>query len=154
MNRLVAMLLGLACASTAFSADSVVIGRGVSNSFLSKVECTAGDLCVDARYVWVLSVARTIAGPTVQGKIRAVAFQHVDATPQFVRSVELFVLSPIDDSAPRGSSGADFYIVSLSPRGGDGRYCLDVDPETVGLHLKPGDIKFRENRYCFAATLL
>jgi hypothetical protein len=93
-----AVLLGtLAIATPALAEDSVVLGHGVSNAFLGELPCPERSLCVDANYVWVLDADRTVAGPGVTGRVRAIATQHTDATAQFVKSVELFVLSPIQD---------------------------------------------------------
>jgi len=154
MHRLVLALTALTAGLSAFAADSVVIGRGISNSFLSNVDCPTGSLCLDARYLWVLASNRTVAGPPVEGQVRAISMQHTDATPQFVGSVELFVLRPIESAALRTSSGADFYIVALSARDSAGRYCLPVDPTTVGLHLDRTKLRAVHGSYCFDAQLL
>ena len=81
----------------AFSSDSVVLGRGISNYFLSKQPCpqpedsNLASICLDANFIWVLSARRTIVGPPVRGTVRAIFSQHVAATSKFVRSTELFV---------------------------------------------------------------
>jgi hypothetical protein len=147
-------LLALTSGAPTFAADSVVIGHGISNSFLSRVPCPAGAVCLDAQYLWVLNSARTVTGPPVNGRVRAISLQHVDATQQFVDSVELFVLRPIKDAALRRSSGAHFYVVSLSPRDSAGRYCLSVRPETVGLRLDSSEVHSDADSYCFDAHLL
>jgi hypothetical protein len=154
MRRLVLALIALAAGSSAYAADSVVLGHGISNSFLSKVECPAGSICPDAQYLWVLTSNRTVVGPPVNGRVRAISMQHTDATQQFVTSVELFVLRPIESAAIRSSSGADFYIVALSPRDPAGHYCLPVNPATVGLHLDPTKVRAAEGSYCFDAQSL
>jgi hypothetical protein len=146
-----AMVLGAMLAS---AADSVVIGYGVRNSFLATARCDAGSICLDAQYLWILKAARTVAGPVVAGEVRAVATQHADATPQFVSSAELFVLRPVTDAPLRKASGADFYLVALSPRDAAGSYCLPVRPTSVGLHLPPGKVNARGDSYCFDARLL
>jgi hypothetical protein len=154
MIRRVVTLLALIAGAPAFAADSVVVGRGISNSFLSKVDCPAGSPCLDAQYLWVLTSNRTVAGPSVEGQIRAIAIQHTDATQQFVTSVELFALRPIESATIRTTSGADFYIVALSPLDSAGRYCLSVDPATVGLHLDATKVRADQGAYCFDARWL
>jgi hypothetical protein len=154
MNRFVAPLVTLIVEAPAFAADSVVIGRGISNSFLSNGACSAGSTCLDAQYVWVLTSNRSVVGPIVKGRVRAISTQHTDATQQFVTSVELFVLRPIKSVTVRHSSGAAFYILYLSPRNADGRYCLPVSPSSVGLHLDPAKVLATESSYCFDVRAL
>jgi hypothetical protein len=132
----------------------VVIGHGISNSFLSKVDCPAGSICLDAQYLWVLTSTRTVVGPPIKGQVRAISMQHAQATQQFVTSVELFVLRPIESATLRSSSGADFYILALSPRDSAGRYCLPVDPVMFGLYLDPAKVRAAEGSYCFDAQSL
>jgi hypothetical protein len=151
MNRFVASLVALLVAAPAFAGDSVLIGRGLSNSFLANVDCPAAALCLDAQYLWVLRADRTVAGPPIKGKVRAISMQHTDATQKFVSSVELFVLSRIPSLS---SNGAEFRIIALSPRYPDGRYCLSVDPSIVGLHLDPAKVSGGEGSYCFDARAL
>jgi hypothetical protein len=151
----------IAAPSSAFSSDSVVLGHGISNYFLSKQPCpqpegsNLANICLDANFIWVLSAKRTIVGPPIRGTIRAIFSQHVAATSKFVRSTELFVLRPIDDPVLRKSSHAEYYLVDLSIKGSDGRYCLWDKPEEVGLRLKDTDVVVRdEGQSCFDATLI
>jgi len=148
------VLLGLGIARVVAAADSVVIGHGVGNSFLSEVPCPATNICLDSRYIWTLVADRTVVGPAVKGEVRAIAIQHTEATPQFVHSVELFVLRPIAEATLRSSSGADFYIDALSPRDTAGRYCLAMDPLEVNLHIATSNIHKVDGAYCFDARLL
>lgn len=143
----------------ALSRDSVILGRGISNHFLSKLPCPQPEdsnltsICLDANSIWVLSARRTIAGPPVKGTVRAIFSQHVAATAQFVRSTELFVLRPIGDPALRKSSHADYYLVDLSIKDSDGRYCLSDKSEEVGLRLSDDDVVVSgEGQSCFNAT--
>ena len=157
MVRALAVLLGaFAVATVAAAADSVVLGHGVSNVFLSAQPCPKDSVCMDASYVWVLDADRTVAGPTVTGRIRAIASQHTDATSQFVKSVELFVLRPIQDSSVRKLSGAQYYLVSLSPRDPLGRYCLSMRPADVGLTLDAAEVTVDSSSgyFCFSASTL
>jgi hypothetical protein len=106
----------LAFSSTEFGTDSVVLGRGVANQYYADLRCPTDSICLDALYKWQLQAARTIAGPSVRGRVGALIAQHTDATRKFVRSVELFVLRPIQDPVLRKASGAQYYLLSLSPR--------------------------------------
>jgi hypothetical protein len=107
-------------------------------------------------YQWVIDVKRTVAGPTVNGRVTALIQQHMGATPRFVESVKLFVLRPIPDAALRESSGANFYLVSVSPRDDKGMYCLSVNPRDVGLNIQKSRVTINPNGdgYCFEALLL
>jgi hypothetical protein len=110
---------------------------------------------MDANYVWVLKAERTLVGPRVEGTVRAISSQHVAAAPEFVKCVELFVLTPIEDPALRKSSRADYYIVELSPRYSDDTYCLSDKPTNVGLRVNRTDTTIDESGYnCFKAHLI
>jgi hypothetical protein len=160
MFRLAAFLGAVALTSPAVAEDSVVLGHGISNAFLSRQACPQptdtkfAAICMDANYVWVLDAVHTVAGPSVSGRVRAIASQHVDATDQFVKSVEIFVLRPIDDSALQKSSGATYYLVSLSARDVNGKYCLSVAPKDEGLKLDASEISVdpASGYFCFQAT--
>jgi hypothetical protein len=105
--------------------------------------------------MWVLHAERTVVGPSVFGTVKAIASQHTEARSEFVRSVELFVLRPIEDRQLRKSSGAQYYIVALSPKDSNGRYCLQVELEEVGLRLDKADIIAGDGgAACFKAELL
>ena len=142
--------------SFAVAADSVVLGHGVSNEFLSQTTCAATMLCTDALYVWVIDADRTIVGPRVAGRVRAIFLQHTDARSTFVKSVELFVLRPLKDASLRKSYGADYSLVSLSPRYSEGRYCLSVKPSDVGLDVPASAVVVDAGRgqFCFPAAAL
>jgi hypothetical protein len=142
--------------AAAVAADSVVLGHGVSNAFVSAPPCPAGSACMEANYLWVLEADRTITGPDIKGKVRAIAVQHTDATAKFVTSVELFVLRPIQDPSMRKSLGADYYLVSLSPRDPQGQYCLSLNPGDVGLKLDASEVRVdtSSGHFCFSATAL
>jgi len=155
MFRPAAFLGVVMISSAAIGADSVVLGHGVSNAFLSLPPCPTDSLCMDANYVWVLDAVHTVVGPAVIGRARAIASQHTDATAKFVKSIELFVLRPIEDRALQESSGAKYYLVLLSPRYSHGRYCLAESPGDVGLKINPSEVKVNEyGNFCFRATVL
>lgn len=155
------LVISLCMTVATFAADSVVLGHGIRNYFLSMPPCPKDAdsgltaICMDGNYVWVLKAQRTLVGPRVAGTVRAISSQHGAAVSEFVKSVELFVLTPIDDLALRKSSHADYYIVELSPRYSDDRYCLSDKPTDVGLHVDQADITIDATGYnCFRAQLV
>jgi hypothetical protein len=147
-------VLATPCVYAGDSIASVVLGHGVSNSFLAAISCEPNSLCMDDLYVWVLDANRTLVGPRVSGRVRAVMAQHITATAQFVRSVELFVLSPLP--ANQRLLGVTYSIISLSARDDQGRYCISVKPTEVGLKLEPAAVTVDASSgyYCFYAAAL
>jgi hypothetical protein len=86
----------------------------------------------------------------VKGRIRALISQHTDATRKFVQSVELFVLRAIQDPNLRKASGAQYYLLSLSPRYNNDEYCLSMRPADVGLAVPESQITGRDGNFCFS----
>ena len=156
MRILLSFSLLVAVASPASAIDSVVIGKGVSNTFAYKVNCPPDFVCLDAMYQWVIDVDRTVVGPAAKGRITALVAQHVDATPQFVKSSRLFVLRPIQDLLLPDTFGANFYLLSVSPPDNMGRYCLSVNPGDVGLKIDQSRVTIDSNsgNFCFDSVLL
>ena len=152
----IAFLGFIAIASSAHGADTVVLGKGISNSFVSELTCPEGAICMDSLYRWELNAKHTVAGPIVAGRLRAVISQHADANIRFVKSVELFVLRPIEDRELGAAYGADFELVALSPRYANGNYCLSVEPEDVGLKLPASEVSIDpDSGYrCFSSKLI
>ena len=142
--------------TTAHSEDSVVLGRGISNEHAFNLPCSQDSICMDSMFIWTFAAKRTIVGPEVKGKVRFLAAQHVDAVPRYVRSVELFILRQIDDPELIKSTGAQYYLLSSSPRYSNGTYCIWTDPEEVGLRLKKSDVTIDPTTgyYCFKKKLL
>jgi hypothetical protein len=147
--RRCAILLALGCiaAMPASAVDSVVLGRGVSNDFFAEIECSSTDLCMDSLYVWELDAKQTLAGPKVTGRVRAVIAVHTLATSKYVKSVELFVLRPAEDVKADDSKSPAFSLVALSPRYAGGKYCLHVDPRSVGLEVESA--RSADGTFCF-----
>lgn len=150
-------LVGMFAISSAFSADSVVIGRGIKNYFLLVPPCPQDPdsglvaICMDAEYVWELKAYRSLVGPDIEGTVRAISYQHTEAKSEYVRSVELFVLRPISDARIQNSSHAAYYLVESSPRYADDFYCLE-DPIGLGLAIQESDIIINGNGdRCFKA---
>jgi len=156
MRAMLPFIFAVTLAGPASAADSVVIGRGISNSYFTNLPCSANEICLDSLFMWVLDSTRSVAGPTIKGTVRALIAQHVAATRKFVESAELFVLQPIQDDALRKRSGADYYLLSVSPRNENGRYCLSKNPDDVGLKLPKAQVSMdiEGSRYCFDAALL
>jgi len=138
------------------NADSVVIGRGISNGFVALPACPPDRICMNSLYVWEFRARRTVVGERVVGRVRAVAAQHVDATPEFVQSVELFVVRPIDDPAIREEFGVELYLVALSPAYEDSTYCLPESPATYGLDIADNEVSIDPDSdyYCFPISLV
>lgn len=130
---------------------SVVLGHGVSNTFFSKASCARDSVCLDSWYVWKITVTQTVAGAAVPGIVSVLAEQHTEATTEFVRSVELFVLRPVTDAALSAASHSNFEVLAMSARDDHGRYCLPFTPSDVGLKLAPTEVDHSGDRYCFTA---
>jgi hypothetical protein len=111
---------------------------------------------MNSSFRWEIDVRNTLAGPPIKGRVRAMAAQHAEALPSFVRSVEIFVLRPIVDDSLRQQCGADFELVTLSPRYEGGRYCLQESPSQLGLSVPESEISFEADTgsYCFASKLV
>lgn len=139
----------------AFSAESVVLGSGVSNEYASTIDCPPDALCMDSMYLWVFDARKTLAGPPVNGRVRALIAQHTDARSKYVRSVRLFVVKPIESDEVRRAHNATHYLLAVSPRYEDGTYCLPMNPQSVGLEIDASRIarKSDSGYFCFAASL-
>ena len=146
----IAILVGtLACVGAARAADSVVVGRAVSNTYIPGVEgacgpITADELCMDVWFVWKISVSRTISGPPIIGRVRASRPQHATFVRSYMRQNRLFLLRPIDDPEQRTLLQADYHLVDMSED-----QCLDARPRELNgadvqiTHTERGDV------YCF-----
>lgn len=130
----------------AWAVDSVVLGRGINNEFFAEIECSPADLCMDSLYVWELDAKQTLAGPRIKGRVRAVIAAHTFATSKYVSSVELFVLRPSEGA--EGSTSPEFNLIALSPRYRGNKYCLPVDPLSVGLDVKA--TRSADGLFCFS----
>ena len=153
MNRLaIQVAIGCALPVSALAVDSVVLGRGIKNDFFANIECSANELCMDSLYVWEIDAKRTMAGPRVSGRVRAVISVHGLASSKYVKSVELFVLRPKVNLEASDSNGPQFSLMALSPRYKGGKYCLSMDPRSVGLEVD--SVVSDEGFYCFSRKQL
>jgi hypothetical protein len=145
------VLVILLMAPTFARGDNLVfLGKGISNTFLSRIDCPDQQLCMDSLYLWTFRVDKVLAGPRQSRSVRAIAYQHTDVTPDFIRSVELFVLEPIQDQALRSTYGVNYTVVSLSAREEHDRYCLNQQPQTLHLNVPPIHITIDDDRlFCF-----
>jgi hypothetical protein len=149
--RLAIVLIASVTWETALGDNSVVLGRGISNAHVEPLGCI-DDLGMNCWFRWELVVNRTVAGPSVRGRIRALTLQHTDATSTFVKSVELFVLAPIGKPDP---TGATHTILALSPRHADGTYCVILDPQQLGIPVERSQIIARaDGSFCFRSRLI
>jgi len=123
-------------ASSAFGADSVVVGRAISNTYSAGLPCGENEICLDSIYLWVIDPAKALAGPKINGRITAETYQHVGVNRHYLRSLRLFVLRPLTEIRDARASDAKYYLVASSPIYKDGSYCISVDPTELGLALK------------------
>ena len=141
----------IALSGAALADTSVVVGKGVANSWLHTPECAPDAICMNAVFLWTLRANQTLSGPRVKGLVRAVTLQHAQVMPQFVRSFELFVLASIDDAKERAATGARFRILAMSREFENGSFCLNDRPETFGLRVPLGhvDVDPTGQLFCF-----
>jgi hypothetical protein len=131
----------LALMPTAYAADSIVIGKAVSNSYAKDLSdsyeaanpCPEDSLCMDVIFRWVIDPKKIIAGPAPKGRVKALTFQHTGVNDHYLKSLRLFVFRPIGDVEIPHSSDDRYYLVSSSPLYDDGTYCISVDPSASGL---------------------
>lgn len=156
LMKQIALLILLLISTEVFGEDSIVLGRGISNEYISDLPCPQGFICLDSMYLWEFAAKRTVVGPAVKGKVRFLAEQHTEALPKYVRSVELFILRPIEDKSVVESTGAHYYLLSLSPRYDNGTFCVSVDPLEAGLKLARSDVTVDPDSgyHCFKANRL
>jgi hypothetical protein len=65
------------------------------------------------------------------------------------------VLRPIEDRELQKASGAKYYLSALSPKDSNGRYCLALPPDEIGLRIDKADIVAGDGgASCFKAALL
>lgn len=154
--KLLNSVVGPLLLNPAFAADSVVIGRDVSNEYIGEAKCPADHICLNSIWVWEFDAKRTIAGPKLNGKVRALTEQDASATASYIASVEVFVVRPIRDSKVREKFGVSYRLVSVSPLYHDGKYCLSEEPVKIGLRLSKSQIAVdpASGYYCFNKSLI
>jgi hypothetical protein len=121
MQRLACLRLAcvlLALASAPAWAQSIVRGWAIAqeDSDLPLPRCPEGALCSDVWVRWILKPTRTLAGPPLAGRIRAVAMQHTRFTPEYMAHMRLFVLDPIMDPQRREALHADYYLLEYTTK--------------------------------------
>jgi hypothetical protein len=154
MRRILALILSVvAIQQSAHPENSVIVGHGISSD---EVPSLGGVDDWNVFFLWTLDAKRTVSGPKVTGRVRALNIAHAGAMPKFVRSVELFVLSPITESTAQvHNTGANYWIVALSPRHKGSMYCTAQDPRDVGILIDGSQITVNEHGvFCFKKVLL
>jgi hypothetical protein len=86
-------------------------------------------ICMSVWFRWTLQIDRTLHGPPIKGRIATARVQHTGHLKWYLRSVRLFVLTPIEDPKKRRLLRADYFLDDLSAP----TYCLSGDPEDLGL---------------------
>lgn len=154
MRHLCALFLCVGAAlQSAHSQDSVIIGRGISSEEIPSLGSVDS---WNVFFLWTIDAKRVVSGPKIKGRVRALILAHAGATPKYVRSVELFVLSPIaGGSGEMLRTGARYSIIAVSPRYKDAMYCTLLDPIDIGIPIERGHITVDENgSFCFKRALL
>jgi hypothetical protein len=148
MFALVAMALGFGGPLLPAEGEaSVVLGRALTNAHVPALACPEAS-CWESAYAWDLEASRTLAGPDVRGRVRAVISAHGAANSKYVRSIELFVIRPLASDEVRITTGATHVVVAVATRTREGKYCLPTDPRSLGLNVDS-----RQNDYgdfCFS----
>ena len=146
-----AVLLLSAESQAAKAADSVVIGRAMSNTYIEgvQVECPKDAICMDGWFRWLIRADETIAGPKIGGIIRAAAVQHTDVVSTYQNRLRLFVLEPITAARQRERLHADYYLRDQSLE--YPMYCLDQDPGRLGIGAEDVHARSDDNgrEWCF-----
>jgi hypothetical protein len=91
----------IALISPAYAADSIVIGRAVSNSYAKALSdsyeaakpCPEESICMEVIFRWVIDAEKIIAGPAPQGRLKALTFQHTGVNDRYLKSLRLSCLS-------------------------------------------------------------
>jgi hypothetical protein len=151
--RPIYVLALIALAPSAFGADSLVMGRALSDSYAAVLPCAEDEICLDSLYRWIIDPAKTLAGPKIRRRITAERFQHADMKGGYLQSLRLFVLRPIAEVDAPHSTDVTYFIISSSPIYEDGNYCISVDPSSIGLNLKKVTAQ-NDGTYCFDHKLL
>jgi hypothetical protein len=96
--------------TAARSENSIVVGQGIK---VDGVYESAGDW--QSGYVWLINARQTISGPAVKGKLRIVAVSHAQPKDSYLKTVQLFVLSPVAADRAESSSEPGFSLIASSP---------------------------------------
>ena len=141
----------LLSAAAVGAADSVVLGRASSNERMSYVEntCPEDAICLHSWFKWVIDVAKTVSGPSIQpGRIVTARMQHTSMIPSYRKRLRLFVLKPIDDPEERKMLRAEYYLEEMSEP--HQMFCFLENPEGFGLQTEETYIGTNDVRkHCF-----
>jgi hypothetical protein len=143
-----------ALASHAARADSVVLRHGIAEHHYSAVACAPDEICLFGLQDFEIQITRTIAGPSIKGRVHALIIAETIVRPEYVGAFELFVLHPIEGTRLSKTSGTRYYLLSLSARDENDRYCLMMNPSEEGLAIPESQISTKDGSYCFPRTSL
>lgn len=142
-------LIAILAVGDANSEDTIALGRALSHEFLDvDMPCPEDYICMDGWFRWELSIDRTIAGPSIVGRVTAARLQHTNYIRKYERSLRLFVLRPIVDAKLRETVKADYQLVEVSPR--NEMFCINGDPANYGIDTNVYTLREQEyEQYCF-----
>lgn len=143
-----------AVTSHAAGADSVVLGHGIAEHRYSAIACAPDEICLFGLQDFEILATRTITGPSIKGRVRALILAETIVRPKYVGDFELFVLHPIGGTRLSKASGASYYLLSLSALNENDRYCLTINPSEEGLSIPESQISRKDNYYCFPRASL
>ncbi len=141
-------------ASQAKAADTLAIGHGISNKFASEWECPSEQICMNGWFIWEISIDHTLAGPELEGRLRAAHVQHAEYKPKYVRRHSLFVLRRIEDEELKKTLGVEYQLVDFEMP--VEMYCTSHDPNTLGVKVPFVAIRKYQDitEYCFSVSMI
>jgi hypothetical protein len=132
------------------AANSIVIGDGIE---IVEVGEPLNDWVMG--YVWLIDARQTISGPPVTGKVRIVAASHAQPTDAYLKTVQLFVLSPAISDGNESTTEPRFSLITSSPLYRGGKYCVPFKPSEIGIPLGDPDVEQdNDGSYCFTKKAL
>jgi hypothetical protein len=129
--------------------SSIVIGRGI------KVEDVYVTGEWTSAYVWLIDAQRTVSGPTVKGKVRIFAASHAQPKDSYLKTVQLFVLTPVSREGAESNDEPRLSLIASSPRYGRDKYCVPFKPSAIGIPLSDAEVeRDKYDDYCFTKKAL
>ena len=151
MSRRAGLLFALVLLVAGAHADnSIVIGHGIK---VDGVYESAGDWV--SGYVWLINARRTVSGPVVKGKVRIIAASHAQPRDSYLKTVELFVLTPVIGDGAESNDEPRFSLVASSPLYRSDKYCIPFKPSEISIPLNDTEVERDEyDAYCFSKQAL
>ena len=129
---------------------SIVIGRGIKVDGVS--ESAEGWV---SGHVWLINARRTVFGPVVKGNLRIVAASHAQPEDSYLKTVQLFVLSPVAGDIEESSSEPRFSLIASSPVYERDKYCIPFKPSVIGIPLSDTEVeRDKHDAHCFSKKSL